>query len=112
MAFPGRPQPNRHRGNCSDLEECKRRFKAVARIRTGLSGVGIKSERGILAADDRRTSNPAALIAFGTQGVLQMTKPTIEQKWRQQIEEVKAEAGKLPRSRERDALLKKSRPYQ
>jgi hypothetical protein len=40
---------------------------------------------------------------------MQMNKPTIEQKWRQQIEEVKTEAGKLPHSRERDALLKKAR---
>jgi hypothetical protein len=37
-----------------------------------------------------------------------MSKPTIEQKWRQQIEEVKTEARKLPHSRERDALLKKA----
>jgi hypothetical protein len=38
-----------------------------------------------------------------------MNKPTIEQKWRQQIEEVKTEARKLPHSEERDALLKKAR---
>jgi hypothetical protein len=38
-----------------------------------------------------------------------MNKPTIEQKWRRQIGEVKTEARKLPHSRERDALLKKAR---
>jgi hypothetical protein len=38
VAFPGRPQPSGHRGHCSDLEECKRRFKAVrAGIRVRLS---------------------------------------------------------------------------
>jgi hypothetical protein len=38
VALPGRPQPAGHRGNCNDLEECKRRFKAVwAGIRSGLS---------------------------------------------------------------------------
>jgi hypothetical protein len=29
VAFPGRAQPPGHRGHCSDLEECKRRFRAV-----------------------------------------------------------------------------------
>jgi hypothetical protein len=38
-----------------------------------------------------------------------MNKPTIEQKWRQQIEEVKIEAAKLSPSQERDALLIKAR---
>jgi hypothetical protein len=38
-----------------------------------------------------------------------MNNPTIEQKWRQQIQEVKTEARKLPHSSERDALLKKAR---
>jgi hypothetical protein len=38
-----------------------------------------------------------------------MRKPTIEQKWRQQIEEVRLEAGKLPPSNERDALFQKAR---
>jgi hypothetical protein len=38
-----------------------------------------------------------------------MNKPTIEQKWRRQIGEVKTEARKLPRSTERDALLEKAR---
>jgi hypothetical protein len=43
------------------------------------------------------------------QGVLEMSKPTIEQKWRQQIEKVKAEAAKLPPSNQRDALFQKAR---
>jgi hypothetical protein len=30
-SFPGRPQPSSHRGNATDLEECKRRFRAVWR---------------------------------------------------------------------------------
>jgi hypothetical protein len=38
-----------------------------------------------------------------------MTKPTTEQKWRQRIEEVKTEAGKLPHGKERDTLTKKAR---
>jgi hypothetical protein len=38
-----------------------------------------------------------------------MNKPTIEQKWRRQIEEVKTEARKLHHSRERDALLETAR---
>jgi len=38
-----------------------------------------------------------------------MNNPTIEQKWRQQIQEVKTEARKLPHSRELDALLKTAR---
>jgi hypothetical protein len=38
VAFPGRPQPSGHRGNCSDLDECERRFKATwAGIRAGHS---------------------------------------------------------------------------
>lgn len=57
VAFPGRPQPSGHRGNCSDLDECKRRFKATwAGIRAGLSEADIKAARGILEAADRRTS--------------------------------------------------------
>ncbi|MGM4896978.1 hypothetical protein [Tardiphaga sp. 839_C3_N1_4] len=27
--LPGQPQPTAHRGICSDIEECKRRFKVV-----------------------------------------------------------------------------------
>jgi hypothetical protein len=38
-----------------------------------------------------------------------MRKLTIEQKWRQQIEEVRIEAGKLPPSKERDTLFQKAR---
>jgi hypothetical protein len=58
VAFPGRPQPSGHRGNCSDLDECKRRFKTVwAGIRAGLSDADIEAARGILAAADRRTTN-------------------------------------------------------
>jgi hypothetical protein len=38
-----------------------------------------------------------------------MNKPTIEQKWRQQIEQVKTEAGNLPQGKERDALTRKAR---
>jgi hypothetical protein len=56
-AFPGRPQPTGHRGNCSDLEECKRRFKATwAGIHADLSVVDIEAARGILKAADRRSS--------------------------------------------------------
>lgn len=56
VAFPGRPQPSSHRGNCSDLEECKRRFKAVwAGIRDGLSEADIEEARSIVEAADRRT---------------------------------------------------------
>jgi hypothetical protein len=29
VAFPGRSQPSGHRGNYSDVDECKRRFKAA-----------------------------------------------------------------------------------
>jgi hypothetical protein len=57
VAFLGRPQPAGHRGNCSDLEECKRRFKAIwAGIRSSLSETDIEAVRGLEAAD-RRTSN-------------------------------------------------------
>ena len=38
VAFPGRPQPSGHRGNCSDLEECTRRFKAGRDPRRSLGG--------------------------------------------------------------------------
>ena len=38
-----------------------------------------------------------------------MTKLTIEQKWRQQLEEVKTEAGNLPHGKERDTLMRKAR---
>jgi hypothetical protein len=38
-----------------------------------------------------------------------MIKPTIEQKWRQRIEEVKKEAVKLPHGNERDTLMTKAR---
>jgi hypothetical protein len=55
VAFPGRPQPSGHRGNCSDLEECKRRFKAVwAGIRAGLSEADIEAARRVEADVDRR----------------------------------------------------------
>ena len=57
VAFPGRPQPTGHRGNCSDFEECKRRFKAVwAGICAGLSEADIEAARSILAAADQRTT--------------------------------------------------------
>jgi hypothetical protein len=43
-----------HRGNCSDLEECKRRFKAVwVGIRAGLSEVDIAKARQVEADADR-----------------------------------------------------------
>jgi hypothetical protein len=48
-------QPPGHRGNCSDLDEGKRRFKAVwAGIRTGLTDVDVETARKIEAAVDRR----------------------------------------------------------
>lgn len=56
VAFPGRPQPASHRGLCADLEECKRRFKAVwAGIGPGLSKADIDAAKRILDAADRRT---------------------------------------------------------
>lgn len=56
VAFPGRPQPAGHRGNCSDLDECKRRFKAIwAGIRPRLSEADIDAAKQILDAADRRT---------------------------------------------------------
>jgi hypothetical protein len=58
VAFPGRPQPSCHRGNCSDLDEGKRRFKTVwAGIRADLSEANIKAARTVLEAADRRTTN-------------------------------------------------------
>jgi hypothetical protein len=38
-----------------------------------------------------------------------MNKLTLEQKWRQQIEQIKTEAGNLPHGKERDTLTKKAR---
>jgi hypothetical protein len=59
VAFPGRPLPAGHRGNCSDIEECKRRFKAVwAGIRQGLSEADIEAARLVEAAADRRAKWP------------------------------------------------------
>jgi hypothetical protein len=56
VTFPGRPQPPGHRGNCSDLEECKRRFRVVwAGIRAGISEAAIGAARRIVDATDRRT---------------------------------------------------------
>jgi hypothetical protein len=49
VAFPGRPQPSDHRGNCSDLDECKRRFKTVwAGIERNLSEADIEAARRIV----------------------------------------------------------------
>lgn len=57
VAFPGRPQPPGHRGNCSDLEECKRRFKAVwAGIRSGLSEADCETAKRVLDEAERRTT--------------------------------------------------------
>jgi hypothetical protein len=59
VAFPGRPQPHGHRGHASDLEECKRRFKAVwAGIRPGLSEADVEAARRVADASDRRTRWP------------------------------------------------------
>lgn len=58
VAFPGRPQLPDHRGNCSDLEECKRRFKAVwSGIRTSLSEADIEAARRTVEAAHQRSSN-------------------------------------------------------
>ena len=38
-----------------------------------------------------------------------MRKISIEEKWHQQAEAAKSEAQKLPRGKERDALIKKAR---
>jgi hypothetical protein len=55
VTFPGRPQPAGHRGNCSDLDECKRRFKTVwAGIRLGLTEADIEAARRIEVDADRR----------------------------------------------------------
>jgi hypothetical protein len=55
VTFPGRAQLATHRGNCSDLDECKRRFKVVwAAIRTGISKADIEAARRIVKAADRR----------------------------------------------------------
>jgi hypothetical protein len=55
VSFPGRPQPTSHRGNNTDLEDCKRRFKAVwSGIRSGLSDADIEAARRIEADADRR----------------------------------------------------------
>jgi hypothetical protein len=56
VSLPGRPQLPSHRGHCSDLEDCKRRFKAVwAGIRPRLSAADIDAARRVLEAADRRT---------------------------------------------------------
>jgi hypothetical protein len=56
VTFPGRPQPAGHRGNCGDIDECKRRFKAVwAGIRAGLSDADIETARRVEADADRRS---------------------------------------------------------
>jgi hypothetical protein len=45
----------RHRGNCSDLDECQRRFKAVwAGIRAGLSAPDIEAARRVESDADWR----------------------------------------------------------
>jgi hypothetical protein len=55
VAFPGKPQPSGHRGNCSDLQECKRRFRAVwTGIRNGLSEAEIEAARRVEADVERR----------------------------------------------------------
>jgi hypothetical protein len=58
-AFPGRHRPSSHRGNCSDIAECKRRFKVVwTGIRPGLSEADIEAARLTLDAADRRPKWP------------------------------------------------------
>jgi hypothetical protein len=54
--LPGQPQPAAHRGICSDIEECKRRFKVVwSGVRAGLSDDAIAAAR---RADERAGERP------------------------------------------------------
>ncbi len=54
VAFPHKPQPPAHRGLCSDLEDCKRRVKAVwAGIRPTLTEADIDAARR-QAVDNRK----------------------------------------------------------
>jgi hypothetical protein len=63
VTFPGRPQPTGDRGNCSVMDECKRRFKAVwSGIRDGLSAVDIEAARRIETEAERRTVKMAQLM--------------------------------------------------
>lgn len=55
VAFPGQPQPSAQRGHCSDLDECKRRFKVVwAGVHAALSEADIEAARRFEADADRR----------------------------------------------------------
>jgi hypothetical protein len=55
IAFPGCAQPAGHRGHCSDLEECKRRFRTVwSGIRSGLSEADVGAARRVEADADKR----------------------------------------------------------
>jgi hypothetical protein len=69
MTFPGRPQLATHRGNCSELDECKRRFKVVwAAIRARISEADIEAARrivGPLAAGQRNGPEDNAKPSHG-----------------------------------------------
>jgi hypothetical protein len=59
VTFPSKPQQPAHRGLCSDLDECKRRFRAVwSGIHAGLSAEDIEAGRGVLNQSDRRPKFP------------------------------------------------------
>jgi hypothetical protein len=54
VAFPGRAQPPGHRGHCSDLEECKRRFRAVWADTRIVSEADVEAARRVEKDADRR----------------------------------------------------------
>ncbi|MBR0871159.1 hypothetical protein JQ633_12375 [Bradyrhizobium tropiciagri] len=46
VAFPGKPQPPKHRGHCADLDECKRMVRLVwSAIRPTLTDEDIRTAR-------------------------------------------------------------------
>lgn len=56
VSFPGMPQQSSHRGLCSDLDECKRRFKvAWSGIEAGLSEADIDHARKVVEASRQLT---------------------------------------------------------
>ena len=56
VSFPGRPQLPNHRGLCSDLEECKRRFKVVwSGIRAQLTDADVDHARSVVEASETLT---------------------------------------------------------
>jgi hypothetical protein len=59
VTFPGKPQQPAHRGLCSDLDECKRRFRAVwSGIHAGLSADDIEAGRRVFELSNRRPKFP------------------------------------------------------